>query len=189
MRNAQSVTVQKTHSSGSKTNPPGKARQNSNAANLSREAVERSRPKPAVKSAGMSAVRSANTTARAGAHAYAATTGPLPLPNSRAVTATEAKNQFRRVFDSARGDEIVVITRHGEPQAVLLSYERYVAMARAGSSVLDTLTGHFDAMLAGMQTADVRKGTFRGFAARPEDMANAAVAVAAPMGRKRTAVR
>ena len=36
------------------------------------------------------------------------------------VTATEAQNEFGRVFDSAVRDQVVVITKHNTPRVVLL---------------------------------------------------------------------
>ena len=39
-------------------------------------------------------------------------------------TAKDAKNQFGRLLDSARGEPVMVV-KHGRPVAVLLSYEEY----------------------------------------------------------------
>ncbi len=94
------------------------------------------------------------------------------------VTATEAQNEFGRVLDQATRDQVVVITRHSVPRAVLLSVERYRELAGAESTILNTLTDEFDAMLARMQTPKVRSGTERGFRATPEQMGGAAQASA-----------
>lgn len=90
------------------------------------------------------------------------------------VTATEAQNEFGRVLDQATRDQVVLITRHGVPRAVLVSVERYRELASAESTILNTLTDEFDAMLARMQMPDVRSGTERGFRASPEGMGQAA---------------
>lgn len=94
------------------------------------------------------------------------------------VTATEAQNEFGRVLDQATRDQVVVITRHNVPRAVLLSAERYRELASAESTILSTLTDKFDAMLARMQTPGVRSGMERGFGATPKQMGRAAEAAA-----------
>lgn len=91
-----------------------------------------------------------------------------------AVSATEAQNEFGRIMEQAIGDHTVIITRHSVPKAVLLSVERYRDLASAESTVLDSLTDEFDAMLARMQTPKVRSGTQRGFRATPSAMGTAA---------------
>jgi len=101
------------------------------------------------------------------------------------VTATEAQNEFGRILDRATHDEVVVITRHHAPRAVLLSIGRYRELAGAEATMLDTLTAEFDALLARMQTPTVRAGTERGFRATPEQMGRAAVKAAATRARKR----
>ena len=94
------------------------------------------------------------------------------------VTATEAQNEFGRVFENAIRDQIVVITRHSVPRAVLVSVERYRELVSAESSILNTLTDEFDAMLARMQVPEVSSGTARGFQATPVAMGQAAEAAA-----------
>jgi antitoxin Phd len=104
---------------------------------------------------------------------------PIGIGDSIAITATEAQNEFGRVLEHAIRDEVVVITRHNVPRAVLLSVERYRDLTSIQSSVLNTLTDEFDAMLARMQTPDVHTATRRGFNATPEAMGEAAVEAAA----------
>jgi len=96
------------------------------------------------------------------------------------VTATEAQNEFGRVLDQAARDQDVVITRHNVPRAVLLSVGRYRELVGAEATILNTLTEEFDALLARMQTPEVRAGTERGFQAPPEVMGRAAEAAARP---------
>jgi prevent-host-death family protein len=90
------------------------------------------------------------------------------------VTATEAQNEFGRVLDYAAHDQVVIITRHSTPRAVLLSVGRFQELAGAESTMLNALTEDFDALLARMQTPEVRAGTARGFQATPEQMGRAA---------------
>lgn len=94
------------------------------------------------------------------------------------ITATEAQNEFGRVLEQTTRDQVVVITRHQVPRAVLVSVERYRNLVSAESALLNTLTDEFDAMLARMQTPEVRAGTERGFRATPETMGKAARAAA-----------
>ncbi len=58
------------------------------------------------------------------------------LATASRVTASEAKNQFGRVLEIALSDGAVVITKHDEPKAILLSIKEYEAMPTksAGSS-------------------------------------------------------
>lgn len=99
-----------------------------------------------------------------------------PGPDSTVtVTATEAQSQFGRVFDSAVGNQVVVITRHNAPRAVLMSIDRYNALTRAGTAALDSLSRDFDAMLAGMQTAAARAAMEVAFDASPDALARAAL--------------
>jgi prevent-host-death family protein len=99
-------------------------------------------------------------------------------PVSVTVSSTEAQNEFGRVLDLAARDQVVVITRHNAPRAVLISADRFRALAGAEAVMLDTLTNEFDALLARMQTPEVRAGTERGFRTTPEQMGRAAVAAA-----------
>ncbi|MEO7042479.1 MAG: type II toxin-antitoxin system prevent-host-death family antitoxin [Gemmatimonadaceae bacterium] len=94
------------------------------------------------------------------------------------ITATEAQNEFGRVLEQTTRDQVVVITRHNVPRAVLVSVDRYRELLSTESTILNSLTDEFDAMLARMQTPEVRAGTERGFAATPEMMGKAAQAAA-----------
>lgn len=100
------------------------------------------------------------------------------------ISATDAQNEFGRVLDRAAGDDVVVITRHNVPRAVLISVDRYRALARGDTRVLDTLSAEFDALLREMQRPETTAGIARGFATSPEDMGRAAL-VAARRSRSR----
>ena len=115
------------------------------------------------------------------ARAAATTISDQPLT----VTATEAQNEFGRVFDSALRDQVVVITKHNAPRVVLLSIDRYNALVAARAAALDTLTSEFDALLERMQSPTARAGMERAFNASPRELGEAAVAEAKPRARAR----
>ena len=50
----------------------------------------------------------------------------------------------------------MVITKHDQPKAILLSVDDFTALAKATESTLDTLSADFDAMFARMQTPRAR---------------------------------
>ena len=74
------------------------------------------------------------------------------------VSATEAQNNFGRVLNRAVREDVVYITRYEQPTAVVLSIDRYHALAGAAVPELDELTQAFDEMLEGMQTAEAAAG-------------------------------
>jgi prevent-host-death family protein len=98
------------------------------------------------------------------------------------LTATQAKNEFGRVLERVIRGEIVVITRHDSPKAVLISMDEYQALARSPESQLDSLAGEFDAVLAAMQTPKAREGMKRAFGASPKQLGKAAVSAARKRG-------
>ncbi|HXO28467.1 MAG TPA: type II toxin-antitoxin system Phd/YefM family antitoxin [Thermoanaerobaculia bacterium] len=97
-------------------------------------------------------------------------------------TATDAKNEFGRVLDTALEKGAVVITRHDAPKAVLLAIGEFDALVAAGERTLDTLTGEFDELLARMQTSTARRGMADAFNATPARLGRAAVAAAKKRG-------
>jgi antitoxin Phd len=101
------------------------------------------------------------------------------------VTATEAQNEFGRVFERAVRDDVVVITRHNAPRAVLMSIDRYNALVGAEAAALDTLTDEFDALLTRMQSPSARAGMEAAFNASPRELGKAAVAAAKSRARGR----
>lgn len=98
------------------------------------------------------------------------------------VTATQAQNEFGRMLDAVAQDHVVVITKHNTPRASNLSIARFEALSRADETVLDALTGEFDALLERMQTPEARAAMRRAFAASPEELGQAAVAAAERRG-------
>jgi len=102
---------------------------------------------------------------------------PAPM-----VSATDAKNQFARVFESAVQHGAVVITKHDAPKAVLLSLEEFQALTAPSRRALDDLSGELDALVARMQTPQARAGMKAAFAASPEELGKAAVAAARKRG-------
>ena len=91
------------------------------------------------------------------------------------VTATEVKNEFGRVLEKVIQGGIVVITKHDEPKAVLISMREFDALTNASRIKLDTLSGEFDALLARMQTPAARAGMKAAFEASPRQMGKAAI--------------
>ena len=110
-------------------------------------------------------------------HAAGSREHPAPRVAKR-VTSTEAKNRFGQVFDAALQGDVVVITKHATPKAVLLSYEAYQELTRPTTEELHHLRSSFDEMLARMQSPAVRAGTRAGFRATPTQLGKAALATA-----------
>lgn len=98
------------------------------------------------------------------------------------VTATAAKNEFGRVLEKAIQGGIVVITKHDQPKAVLISVREFNALTSANRMKLDALSGEFDALLARMQTPAARAGMEAAFNASPKQLGKAAVAIARKRG-------
>jgi prevent-host-death family protein len=94
------------------------------------------------------------------------------------VTATDAKKEFGRVLETVLQGGVVVITRHDDPKAVLISVEEFDALSRASETRLDTLSEQFDTLLARMQPSKARAGMKAAFDASPKQLGRAAVAVA-----------
>jgi antitoxin Phd len=104
------------------------------------------------------------------------------LGDASTVTATHVKNEFGRVLEKVIQGDIVVITKHDEPKAVLISMREFDALTNANRSKLDTLSGEFDALLARMQTPAARAGMKAAFDAAPKELGKAAVAAARKRG-------
>lgn len=119
-------------------------------------------------------------------HVFMAEDEP-PVPGDRlgaafTVTATDVKNEFGRVLEKVIQGGIVVITKHDEPKAVLISVREFHALTNANRMKLDTLSGEFDALLVRMQTSAARAGMKAAFDASPKQMGKAAVAAARKRG-------
>lgn len=73
-------------------------------------------------------------------------------------SATDAQNNFGRVLQRVDRGEAVYITRYGEPEAVVVSAERYRELSGEAAPDLGKLTREFDAMVARMQTEEAEAG-------------------------------
>jgi prevent-host-death family protein len=91
------------------------------------------------------------------------------------VAATEAKNEFGKLLESAMQGSFVVITKHGDAKAVLISVQEFNALRQAPATELNTLSGEFDALLERMQTPEARKRMEAAFGASPQDLGRAAL--------------
>jgi prevent-host-death family protein len=101
---------------------------------------------------------------------------------SVSFTATEAKNEFGRLLERAISGDVVVITRHDAPKAVLLSIEEFNALSNAPEARIDALSEEFDALLARMQQPASRPAMQAAFRASPEQLGRAAVEAARKRG-------
>ena len=92
------------------------------------------------------------------------------------VTATDAKNRFGPLLETAMRGRSVVITRYNTPKAVLLSMAEFEALGGSLPPDLGALTGEFDALLTRMQEPASRKGLKAAFGASPAELGRFAVA-------------
>ncbi len=102
----------------------------------------------------------------------------LHVAGESSVSATTAKKEFARLLEMTGRGDVVYITKHDAPRAVLISLERYQSLARSAEQKLEGLRRDFDLMLAEMQSAESRQAMKRAFAADPEELGKAAVASA-----------
>lgn len=93
-------------------------------------------------------------------------------------SATEAKNAFGRVLDTAFSQGVVAITKRDRPTAVVLSLDAYQALLGSQAKPLDSLSHEFDALLAHMQAPAARDAMMDAFDASPEELGQAAAAAA-----------
>jgi antitoxin Phd len=90
------------------------------------------------------------------------------------IAASDAKNQFGHLLESALRDGAVVITKHDAPKAVLLSIDELEAIAAGGR--LESLAREFDAKYVRMQQPGFAKKLDAAFAASPRQLGAAAAA-------------
>ena len=96
------------------------------------------------------------------------------------VTASELKNRFGAIFEQTLAGGVVAITKHARPKAVLISYDEFEALTKAGTSSLEALSRQFDdALLAPMQTRKSKMAMAAAFNATPAELGGAAVRAAA----------
>jgi len=101
---------------------------------------------------------------------------------SASFTATEAKNEFGRVLEKAMQGELVFITKHDTPKAVMLSLDEFNALSGASERKINALSAEFDSLLSNMQSPAARKGMDDAFHASPTQLGKAALAAARKHG-------
>ena len=94
------------------------------------------------------------------------------------VSATEAKNAFGRVLDTALARGVVAITKRERVRAVVLSLEAYDALVNSASRMLGALDAEFETLVGEMGTARARAASDALFAAKPGALGRAAVKAA-----------
>jgi len=94
------------------------------------------------------------------------------------VSATEARNEFAHMMETAARRGVVVIHKQSTPRAVLVSFDEFRALVTRPDHTLDVLTAEFDRLLARMQAPGARAGMKAAFNASPDDLGAAALAVA-----------
>ena len=105
----------------------------------------------------------------------------LPAKSAR-FTATEAKNEFGRLLEKAIRGDVVVITKHDAPKAILMSVDEFNVLSGAAKSKIDTLSDEFDSLLTRMQGPVAVKSMEAAFHASPERLGKAAIAAARKRG-------
>jgi len=98
------------------------------------------------------------------------------------VTATEAKNSFGQLLEKAIHGDIVVITKHDAPKAVLISMDQYSALSGAPEARINCLSAEFDALLTRIQRPAARRAMQKAFHASGKQLGRAAVAAARKRG-------
>jgi prevent-host-death family protein len=106
------------------------------------------------------------------------------LGEVKRVAASEAKNQFGQVLETALRSGPVVITKHDAPKAILMSIEEFEART-AMRDKLHTLTQRYDDTYARMQRPEARSAMAATFDATPRQLGAAAVASAKKRAKKR----
>lgn len=97
-------------------------------------------------------------------------------------SATEAKNSFGRVLDTASSQGMVAITKRDRTTAVVLSLDAYQALVDAQAQPLDALSHEFDALLQRMQAPAARDAMMDAFGASSNELGLAAIQALAAKG-------
>jgi prevent-host-death family protein len=99
---------------------------------------------------------------------------PSAPADGRCVPATQAKNRFGEILQSARDSGPVFIERHGQAQAVVLgidTYNKLVSNERTPEErELDYWTREFHALHARMQTKEAREAVDALFSATDAEL-------------------
>lgn len=98
-------------------------------------------------------------------------------------SATEAKNSFGLVLDTASSQGMVAITKRDRPTAVVLSMDAYQALLDGQHQPLNSLSHEFDGLLLRMQTSASRDALMDAFGASPEELGQSALAQLNPAAR------
>jgi prevent-host-death family protein len=97
-----------------------------------------------------------------------------PARGRQSVPATQAKNRFGEILQTARDTGPVFIERHGQAQAVVLGIEAYNKLASNERSShereLDYWTREFDALHARMQSTNARRAVDDLFSATDSEL-------------------
>jgi antitoxin Phd len=107
---------------------------------------------------------------------------PVADQGRTSVTATDAKNAFGHLLERAMRGDVVVITKHDAPKAVLISMDEYTALSSASESRIDSLSAEFDSLLMRMQGPKARSAMKSAFHASPKQLGKAAVVAARKRG-------
>lgn len=91
------------------------------------------------------------------------------------ITATELKNATADVFEQVAAKQVIAITRHEKPRAILLSVEQYEALTGHRPEWLEKLHEEYRGMLERMQGPEQRAGAEKLFRATPEELGQAAL--------------
>lgn len=99
---------------------------------------------------------------------------PLSPRDRRSVPATQAKNRFGEILQTARDSGPVFIERHGQAQVVVLGIDTYNKLTSNERSSqqreLDYWTREFDALHARMQTPKARHAVDALFSATDSEL-------------------
>lgn len=95
------------------------------------------------------------------------------------IPSTEAQNRFGRVLDLVAKNSTVYITKHGEPQAVVLSIEQHRALTSGTRPDLGLLTQQFDRLAEEIRSPKTQAAVTKAFKATPRELGEAAVSGAA----------
>lgn len=104
----------------------------------------------------------------------AARSEPWRPRGHRSVPATQAKNRFGEILQTAHDAGPVFIERHGQPQAVVLGIEAYRKLTSGERTSqereIDYWTREFDALHARMQTRKARQAVDALFSATDAEL-------------------
>lgn len=104
--------------------------------------------------------------------------GMSPRPSAGSFSATDAKNHFATILETAMSRGPVFITKHDAPRAVLMALEEFNALAGVPNRRLSGLSAAFDELFDQMQKPGARARMQAAFDAPPEALGEAAVRAA-----------